>query len=582
MAPFEYKSDSGSSLRTQVLLRFRWPQKLGIAVLGLGAAVFGALSPVFQRLMLSPADLMSARYQALAGTIGCLAAAQTFGVLAQWRGQRESALLQEVLGHRVYQHALALRVQDRSTYTSGDLVALYATDVAGSGALLEQWLTIGTTSLLSLLAAPLLLNRLYQFPMWQVSLTLLVIVAVFLMLALRQRRFFERFKQFAADRISSQTEWIQNIKILRALGWIPAVEAMIFKKRKIETKNRLNMVVNGQTMSSLSGGVAFVLNAIGIAALLALRGHDVSGAELLSLLWVLGVFLNRPMRSVPWVFTFGFDGWTSFKRIEAFLAIPATAGSAAAPSKSETASQSVLATAIRPAVPIQTPWLLDVEGLEVEMAGRKLLNPTTLSIRPGERVAVVGPVGSGKTTLLRALLGEVPFRAKRFEVLGEDWLTLSESDRRKRASQVFSYVPQEPFLMNAKLIQNLELSYDDLTSQDAWQLPLARAQFYPEQEGLSEGLAAFVGERGVTLSGGQKQRVNLARMSGLAAREGRRIWLLDDPLSAVDAATEAKLVADLFKGQGRDQAVLLTTHRMSVLSQVDRVVELKIAEGDAR
>ncbi|MFZ5482404.1 MAG: ABC transporter ATP-binding protein [Myxococcota bacterium] len=165
-----------------------------------------------------------------------------------------------------------------------------------------------------------------------------------------------------------------------------------------------------------------------------------------------------------------------------------------------------------------------------------------LDLAPGRLVAVTGPVGAGKSTLVRALAETTPDCA---------------------------WVPQDPVVLSLTVGENITLGAGDAPTDAVEAACLA-----PDVARWPRGLDTPVGERGVTLSGGQQQRVQLAR--ALASR--RRLLLLDDATSALDADTEARF----WEGLARDRAVLAVTHRPATLARADLVVYLRGGREAAR
>jgi ABC-type multidrug transport system fused ATPase/permease subunit len=205
-------------------------------------------------------------------------------------------------------------------------------------------------------------------------------------------------------------------------------------------------------------------------------------------------------------------------------------------------------------------------GVELELAtvqhdgqSRPALERVSLSLLPGESVAIVGPVGSGKSTLLQALLRELPLREGSLRFL---------DPRRQPLAPRIAYVPQEAFIVNGSLRENLEFggSADAALLERALHASCLDADL-PQ---LPAGLFTEIGERGVNLSGGQKQRVSLAR----AVMHEPGLVLLDDPLSAVDARTEEQLVERLLFGEWKQATRVAVTHRLSCLARFDKVVFL--------
>jgi ABC-type multidrug transport system fused ATPase/permease subunit len=379
------------------------------------------------------------------------------------------------------------------------------------------------------------------------------VVSLLIGLALRQSRFFYRFKQLAAERTGLVNEWIQNMRLLRILGWVENFEAKIFSKRIEETKNRVSMVTNGQLMGAFGSSISFVINLIGISSLVFLREKPVTPGELFALLWIFGVFLARPFRQIPWIFTFSFDSLTSLRRLERFFARP-----------SDEENDDVFTAAVEEPMATVGAQGLQARGLNLVIGGKRLLSDLSFDVKPGEFVAVVGEVGSGKSLLILSLMGETGATFERLTIGGDDVLTMSANQRRHR----FAFVPQEGFVMSASLRENIMFRYDATSAHDnEIEKSLAVAQFRLREEHLPDGLETEIGERGVNLSGGQRQRVSLAR----ARFFDRPVILLDDCLSAVDVDTESQLIRELIDGEWKQRTRVLVTHRLSVLARVDRV-----------
>ena len=114
-------------------------------------------------------------------------------------------------------------------------------------------------------------------------------------------------------------QWVQNIRTLRILGWVSEFEKKILKVREFETENRLMMLTNSQTMNSISSSITFIINIVAVISYLSVTNNRMSSGTLLALLWIIGIFLTKPFRQMPWFFTFLFDSWTSLRRVNLFL-----------------------------------------------------------------------------------------------------------------------------------------------------------------------------------------------------------------------------------------------------------------------
>lgn len=487
----------------------------------------------------------------------CLFLSLAFNTLTTYLGNREAIYMQRVLGQRLYDHSLNIRTDSLMGKPVGETVSIYATDVYGATVFLEQTLPTGASILFPFILTPWALVHFFSIPLWPIASLMGVVIAISFLMAFRQAKFFFQFKKLAADRIGLVNEWIQNIRTLRILGWIHAFEQKIFRVRQIETVNRIRMVTNGQAMNSISSSVTFILNLVAVISLVKLSDQQVTTGTLMALLWIIGVFLTRPFRQMPWFFMFMFDSWTSLKRVDSFLNLK----------NFEAHVRPSEFVKVRPLA--NTGTALSVKNLNLSIGGTNLLKGIDLDIKQGEFITVVGEVGSGKSLLLLSLLGETGASFSKYQIGENNTLNMPLDQVR----QFFTYVPQEGFIMSATLRENVAFEYgvspqkvDDLVLTS-----LEHSQFKMNLERVEHGLDTEIGERGVNLSGGQKQRVSLARVDYYQAP----IILLDDCLSAVDVDTENKLLDALIKGSWNGRTRLLVTHRLTVLEKSDRVLFIK-------
>lgn len=210
---------------------------------------------------------------------------------------------------------------------------------------------------------------------------------------------------------------------------------------------------------------------------------------------------------------------------------------------------------------------LKLEGVTVRHEGRTepSLDAVSLTVEPGETVALVGPSGVGKSTLLNVVLGFAVPDEGRVRVGGRD---LAELDPERWRSRI-AWVPQRPHLFAGTIAENVRLARPD--ADDAAVVAALRdAGAYDFVAELPDGERTLLGEDGAGLSAGQRQRLAIAR----AFLADRPLLLLDEPTASLDGETEAGIV-DAVRRLAAGRTVLLVVHRPALLAVADRVVTLE-------
>lgn len=216
---------------------------------------------------------------------------------------------------------------------------------------------------------------------------------------------------------------------------------------------------------------------------------------------------------------------------------------------------------------------LELAGVTVRHEGRTdpSLDAASLTVEPGETVALVGPSGVGKSTLLNVVLGFAVPDEGRVRVGGRD---LAELDPERWRSRI-AWVPQRPHLFAGTIAENVRLARPD-ADDEAVVAALRDAGAYDFVAELPDGERTLLGEDGAGLSAGQRQRLALAR----AFLADRPLLLLDEPTASLDGETEAGIV-DAVRRLAAGRTVLLVVHRPALLAVADRVVTLEPREVDA-
>ncbi|HEX2676398.1 MAG TPA: ABC transporter ATP-binding protein, partial [Polyangiales bacterium] len=209
-----------------------------------------------------------------------------------------------------------------------------------------------------------------------------------------------------------------------------------------------------------------------------------------------------------------------------------------------------------------------VQDLSYAYGDRKVLQGVSFEAPASRSLAILGRTGSGKSTLAALLARIVPTPARSVFIDGDDLTEL----RLRGLRESVGFAQQEPFLFSDTIARNIGYALGETDSPEAMERIRAAARaasVLDEIEELPEGFATVVGERGVQLSGGQKQRIALAR----ALLPSPRILIMDDPLSAVDAKTESRIL-DALETAGKGRTVILVTHRVAAAERCDSIVVL--------
>ena len=376
-------------------------------------------------------------------------------------------------------------------------------------------------------------------------------------LTMRFERVYLKLSRRAQDKSGDVAtvveESVKGIRVLKAFGRAPeALEQLGFEATQLRDLE----VERGQAEARLTRSLVLIPNlTIAICLIVAIWFASLGWVTIGGVVafFATATLLRMPTQGVGFLLAFSLEAMASIARYKEVIQAPITISDPAQPADLPESTDGVLLEFD------DVRFKFDDQGPQED----PLFNGLSLTIQPGERLALVGLTGSGKSTLtaLAARLYDVTGGTIRID--GVDIRDLTRERLREQLSVAF----EDPTLFSASIRDNVRLGAPEISDDvvaDA--LTVAAADFV---EDLPKGIETVIGEEGQSLSGGQRQRLALARAVAMEPR----LMLLDDPLSALDVHTEARVTQELDRTLGSTTA-LIVAHRPSTVALADRVALL--------
>ena len=569
------------------LLRLLWPYARRHLRLVLAALAFLpplALADAVQPLILQRAldgPIARALEQGEAGILSDLwpyVGLLILTVLVRWLFQALEGYVSQKLGQLMtrdirddlFAHILALPAQFFDRTPVGKLITRITNDVEALGDVFSTG-AVGIVSdlfTLGVIAVVMLSQR------WDLGLLLILIVLPISAVVLELQRRFRDANFRVREELSKLNSWIQE----NILG---IVVVQLFRRERLnseifQTINRRYIQEVDQTIlydSALSAVLEWV-SWLAVAALLWVGGQQVMSAGRGSLgggwtgslplprepltfgsLYAFILFSQRffnPLRQLAEKFTALQAGFTAVERIDAILSLPVAIRDPAQPRH--------LPPNARGEVQFEHVWF-------AYNPGEWVLKDLTFTIRPGEKVALVGPTGAGKSSIIRLLCRLYDVTQGSIRIDGVDIRDLPQAELHRHLGVIL----QDGFLFSGDIQQNITLGEKgDLAEVEQVARQLNLHDFIRD---LPQGYATPVRERGSNLSSGQKQLISFVR----AMWRDPKILVLDEATASLDVGTEALLQSAL-DTLLRDRTALIIAHRLSTIRDVDRILVLQRGE----
>lgn len=507
------------------------------------SGIFGLLAPIlvhdFIEVLGLPLDTSGTLNRAifLAILLGGCGIAR--GILTQhyfFRSLKLSQNIVSLLNRKIYLHSLRLSPQTRQNTQVGDIVNFMSSDSDAISEFLMMISELMQTILLVLGVTALL----FYYIGWSAVPPLILLFGLAPLTRTIARRFIaldERMMVYRDRRVTLMSQILNAIRTIKFFSWEKSVQDEVKSVRIEELRSRRKMAQAG-----ILSNMAYV--AVSACVLLAalvthfLRGQPLS-PEIVFTCVSLFSLLAEPFGELSRVISRLSAGFVGAQRIMNFLqqkTIPAQIDL----NKDENSLDVAL----------------EIKNLEFQFSEEspKLFQNLILKLSKCKTLAIVGAVGAGKSTLIQLILQEL----------------VPTAGELKKYLHRQAYVPQEAFIINGSLRENLcfgEMAISEKDLQEALYLSCLDQdiKLWPS------GLETEIGEKGVNLSGGQKQRLGLAR----AFLSRADFVLLDDPLSAVDSETEELLCQRLLFGKWKQTTQVVATHRLQNLFRFDQILFLQ-------
>jgi ATP-binding cassette subfamily B protein len=476
-----------------------------------------------------------------------IAEAVLFG-FRRWLVARPLAGVEAAMRADLYRHLQRLPVAFHDRWPSGQLLSRGTTDLM----LLRMFLTFPLTFLLvnatTIVAGFVILLR----QDWSLGVVLMApVIPLVILCSLFESR-YSVVARTAQDQVGDLTtvveESVLGIRIIKGFGrhrsQSLAFRALARKLRATElSKARLLAGIWAviMTIPELAIGATLVLGTIQVA------DRDLSAGTLVAFLST-ALALRWPVESIGFLLAISQESATATQRFFEVMDVPEEAEPDGTGDGSVRGGDGLRFEAVSFRYP------------DAEADSAPVLARIDLHIRPGETMALVGATGSGKTTLTALVPRLHEATGGRITLDGADISLMP----RQRLRELVSVAFEEPTLFSASVGENVLMGAEDADEGTLMRaLGVAQAGFV---EDLPHGARTQVGEQGHSLSGGQRQRLALAR-----AVVGRpRFLVLDDPLSALDVHTEARVEAALRRVL-QETTALVVAHRPSTVMLADRV-----------
>uniref|UniRef100_A0A8D0XQN5 Uncharacterized protein n=1 Tax=Sus scrofa TaxID=9823 RepID=A0A8D0XQN5_PIG len=480
-----------------------------------------------------PSD-SAAFHEALAYAAGLSVCVLTWAFLHHlyfYHIQRVGMRLRVAVCHMIYRKALCLSNLATRETSTGQIVNLLSNDVNrfDQVTMFLHFLWVGPLQAVVVTAL-----------LWmEVGISCLAGMAVLILLLLLQSCIGKLFSSlrnktaaYTDDRIRTVSEVITGIRTVKMYTWEKSLADLIARLRRKEVSKILrSSYLRGLNLASFFAVSKIMIFVTFITS--EVLENVITASQVFVVVTLFEALRLTGTLHLPMAVEKVSEAVVSIQRVKKFLLLDEVSErNSQLPSDGETIVQ-----------------LQDFTAFWDKASGIPTLQGLCFTVRPGELLAVVGPVGAGKSSLLSAVLGELPQSQGEVTVRGR-----------------IAYVPQQPWLFPGTVRSNI--LFGKKYEKDRYEKVLKACAL---EELLVDRDLTVVGDRGTPLSAGQKARISLAR----AVYQDADIYLLDDPFSAVDAKVSRHLFEQCIRQALHEKITILVTHQLRYLKAASQILILK-------
>ncbi|KDO65314.1 hypothetical protein CISIN_1g000481mg [Citrus sinensis] len=536
----ENNSNNNGNLVRKVITNVYLKENIFIAICALLRTIAVVVGPLLLYAFVNYSNRGEENLQEGLSIVGCLIITKVVESFTQrhcFFGSRRSGMrMRSALMVAVYQKQLKLSSLGRKKHSTGEIVNYIAVDAYRMGEF-PFWFHLTWSLALQLFLA---IGVLFGV----VGLGALPGLVLFLICGLLNVPFAKILQKCQSEfmiaqdeRLRSTSEILNNMKIIKLQSWEEKFKSLIESRREKEFK-----WLSEAQLRKAYGTVIYWMSPTIISSVIFL-GCALTGSAPLNASTIFTVLatlrsMGEPVRMIPEALSIMIQVKVSFDRINAFLL------------DHELNNDDVRRISLQKSdrsVKIQEgnfSW-------DPELA-IPTLRGVNLDIKWAQKIAVCGSVGAGKSSLLYAILGEIPKISGTVNLYGS-----------------IAYVSQTSWIQSGSIRDNI--LYGKPMDKARYDKAIKACALDKDINNFDHGDLTEIGQRGLNLSGGQKQRIQLAR----AVYNDADIYLFDDPFSAVDAHTAATLFNECVMAALEKKTVILVTHQVEFLSEVDRILVLE-------